>query len=220
MSRLEIVLHGQQHWLRQGLGVLMGLTIAVLTITLTCVLAYGSLQDNWKHVGFGLAIGLASIGFNPAFALPNVLWHSRHEQALLRLLPGVPQGRAQNRAVAWLQLRHVLGAWVLTTAALALLAWTTDDLALLCLAFGALPLCVTWPLRAPARLRSPSGWTAALSVLAFVLAAVGLYALHQKLDTPLALIAGGCLGLSLALGLWRWRGMSRAPTALPAGRLS
>ena len=219
MSRLEIVLHGQQHWLRQGLGVLVGLAIAVLSFALAYALAGAGLQDNWQRGSFGLAVGLASMGFNPSFTLPNMLWHSRREQALLRLLPGVPQGAALNGAVAWLQLRHVLVAWGLTATALAVLAWATDDLALLCLAFGALPLCITWPLRAPARLRSPSGWAAALSVLAFALVASGLYALHQKLGMPLALIAGICLGLSLALGLWRWRVVNRAPVALPAGRL-
>ena len=219
MSRVEIVLHGQQHWLRQGMGVLVGLVIGVLSFALAFGLAGGDLQNNWQRGAFGMAIGLASMGFNPAFALPNMLWHSRREQALLQLLPGMPQGTAQNRAVAWLQLRHMLVAWALTTAALALLAWAANDLALLCMAFGALPLCITWLLRAPARLRAPSAWMSALPVLGFMLSAWGLYALHQKLATSLPLIAAACLALTLALGLWRWRAVTRAPQAMPTGRL-
>jgi hypothetical protein len=217
MSRIEIVLHGQQHWLRQGMGVAVGLAIAVLSFGLAFALSGAALEENWKRGAFGLAIGLASMGFNPAFALPNMLWQSRREQALLRLLPGVPQGQAQNRAVAWLQLRHMLVAWLLTTASLALLAWAADDLALLSLSFCALPLCILSLMRVPARMRGPSAWAAALPALAFVLSAWGLYALHQKLGVSLTLMAAACLGLSLVLGLSRWRIIQRAPQALPTG---
>ena len=219
MSRVEIVLHGPQHWLRQGLGTLVGLTIAALSFAIAFSVFGGGLQQNWTHGAYGMAIGLASMGFNPSFALPNMLWHSRREQALLRLLPGVPQGARLNRAVAWLQLRHVLVAWVLTTAALALLGWAAHDTALACLAFGALPLCTTFLLRAPARMRAPSAWTVALPVLALLLSAWGLHALHQQLDTPLLVLAASSVGVSLALGAWRWHVAMRAPTALPAGRL-
>ena len=132
----------------------------------------------------------------------------------------MPQGVAQNRDITWVQLRHVLIAWGLTTAALALLAGVADDMALLCLGFGALPLCTACLLRAPARMHAPSPWAVALPVLAFMLMAWGLYALNQKLGTPLALLAGICLGLSIVLGLWRWQVVTRAPQALPTGRLS
>lgn len=218
MSRVEIVLHGQQHWLRQGLGVTIGLGIAVLSFGIAFTLSGAALEENWKRGAFGMAIGLASMGFNPAFALPNMLWQSRREQALLRLMPGVPQGRAeQNRAVAWLQLRHMAIDWLLTTAALALLAWAADDPALLSLSICALPLCILSLMRVPARMRGPSAWAAVLPVLAFVLSAWGMYALHQKLGVSLILMAAVSLGLSLALGLWRWQVISGAPRALPAG---
>lgn len=219
MRRAEIVLHGQQHWLRQGMGALLALTIAVLSFVVAFTLAGGGLQDNWTKGAYGMAIGIASMGFNPSFALPGMLWHSRREQALMRLLPGMPQGAALNRAVAWLQLRHALVAWALTTAALALLAWAANDPYLLCLAFAALPLGAVCLLRVPARMKAPSSWTAALPVFVFIAGGWGLYALHQTLDLPLAALAGACLGASLALGLWRWRAVCRAPLALPAGRL-
>ena len=217
MQRAEIVLHGQQHWLRQALGVLVVLVVA--TLSLGMLFALGGLDKAWTHGAFGTAIGLVSAGVNPSFALPNMLWHSRREQALLQLLPGMPQGTAQNRAVAWLQLRHGLLGWTLTTLALAPLAWAAGDPALLCLAFGALPLCAAWLLRTPATLRAPSSWTAVLPAFAFLLLAWGLYAANKQLGVPLAVLAGISLAASLALGAWRWRAVCHAPRPLPAGRL-
>lgn len=218
MQRAEIVLHGQQHWLRQALGMLVVLVIVALSLGIPFALS--GLDKAWTHGAFGMAIGLVSAGVNPSFALPNMLWHSRREQALLQLLPGMPQGAAQNRAVAWLQLRHALLAWALTTLALAPLAWAAGDPALLCLAFGALPLSAASLLRTPATMRAPSSWTAVLPVFAFLLLAWGLYAAHQQLGLPMAVLAGISLAASLALGAWRWRAVCRAPRPLPAGRLS
>jgi hypothetical protein len=219
MRRAEIVLHGQQHWLRQCMGVVVGLSIAVPSFVIAFTMAGGSLQNNWTMGAYGMAIGLASMGFNPGFALPAMLWHSRREQALMRLLPGMPQGVALNHAVAWLQLRHALVAWTLTTAALALLAWAAGDFRLLCLGLAALPLSMLCLLRVPARMKAPTSWTAVLPVFGFILGGWGLYGLHQMLNVPLAALAGLCLGASVALGLWLWRVVTRAPLALPAGRL-
>lgn len=218
MRRAEIVLHGQQHWLRQALGALLGLGIVAPGFMIVFGQVAG-VADNWKHGAYGLAIGLASMGFNPSFTLPNMLWHSRREQVLLRLLPGMPQGRALNRAVAWQQLRHALVAWTLTTLMLALLAWAAGDLNLLCLSFAALPLCAAWLLRVPARMKPPTPWTAVLPILAFMLGGWGLYAVHLKWGVPLPVLGGLSLLASLAIGLWRWRRLDAAPAALPAGRL-
>lgn len=220
MHRAEVVLHGPQHWLRQVLSTLVALGLAAAGFAIGFSAFGTGLAQNWKQGAYGMAIGLASIGFNPCFALPGMLWHSRREQALLRLLPGMPQGQALNRAVAWLQLRHALLAWALTTAALAGLASAAGDPALLCLAFAALPLCALCLLRVPARLAGPSAWATALPVLAFMAAGWGLYVLHRRLDVPLPLLAAACVATATALGTWRWRALSQAPVALPAGRLA
>ncbi|MDR7270474.1 hypothetical protein J2X20_003132 [Pelomonas saccharophila] len=220
MSRAEIVLHGRQHWLYQSLGAVVGVVIAALSFVVAFALAGQGLQDHWTKGAYGMAIGLASIGFNPCFTLPNMLWHSRREQALLRLLPGLPQGQALNRAVAWMQLRHVLVAWALTTAGLGLLAWAANEPGLLCLAFGALPLSTGWLLRVPARMKSPTAWATVVPILAFMLMGWGLYLLHRELRAPLILLAVASVALSTGLGTWRWHALSAAPAALPAGRLS
>jgi len=57
-------------------------------------------------------------------------------------------------------------------------------------------------------------------VFAFMLMAWGMYALHQKLGTPLVLLAAASVAVSAALGAWRWRALVAAPAALPAGRLA
>lgn len=220
MSRGAIVLHGQQHWLRQAMGICVALCITVLGFGLAYLMGGLTPHTAWKHGAFGIAIGLASMGFNPSFALPNMLWHSRREQALVRLLPGMPQGVALNRAVGWLQLQHALIAWGITSVALTVLAWTAGDLGLLCLAFAALPLCALCLLRAPARMRQPSAWTAVWPIIAFMLLGWGMYLVHVKLHVALALLGGASLLTSLALGAWRWRALVAAPVALPAGRLS
>jgi hypothetical protein len=220
MRRAEIVLHGRQHWLYQGLGTLLALGIAALSFTLAFALAGQGLQDNWTKGAYGMAIGLASMGFNPSFGLPSMLWHSRREQALMRLLPGMPQGATLNRAVAWMQLRHALWALALMTAGLAWLAWAAGEPALLSFAFGALPLCTGWVLRAPTRIKAPTAGATFLPVLAFILMGWGMYSLHQSLHTPLAALAGLSIAVSVALGAWRWRSLTIAPAALPAGRLA
>jgi len=219
LRRAEIVLNGPQHWLHQLLAALIGAVVATLCFTTAFAVFGQGLQDNWKHGAYGMAIGLSSMGFNPAFALPNMLWHSRHEQALLHLLPGMPQGSAQNRAVAWMQLRQTLIAWVVTALLLALFAWAAGDFGLLCLAFGAMPLCVACVLRVPSRMTAPAAPSTVVPVFAFILLGWGMYFLHQRLQLQLAALGAASLAVTVMLGLWRWRAVTRAPRALPAGRL-
>lgn len=220
MSRAEIVLYGQQHWLRQAMGVLLVLVLIVCSFAIAFALAGRGLRGGWQQGAVGMAIGLVSLGFNPSFALPNMLWHSRREQALLRLLPGMPQGAQLNRAVAWRQLRQTGVAWGLTTLALGLLAEASGHSALLNLAFGALPLAVACTLRSPAAMRPPTSWTTVLPVFGFFALGGALYGLQRGLGVPLAVVVGVSLALTAALGVWRWRAVCAAPVALPAGRLA
>jgi len=220
MSRAEVVLHGPHHWLRQGVS-----TLLVLMVVATCFAAVLAFIDpqfsvHWRSGAFGMAIGLMSMGINPAFMLPAMLWHSRREQALLRLLPGMPQGQALNRAVARLQLRHTLTAWLLCTLAQGLLAWVAGYPAALVLAMAALPVCVAWPLPAPAWLRAPGGLQAIVPFAAYLLLVAALMGLHRGLELPLWTLAVLSIGLSLFVGGWRWRRLLAAPAALPAGRLA
>ncbi|WP_457420095.1 hypothetical protein [Roseateles sp. P5_E7] len=220
MARAELVLHGIQHWLRHGVSV--GLTL--LCVGLGSALAFGLLGvasgPFFSSATVGIAFGLGIAGFNPGFALRNMLWHTRREQALLVLLPGMPLGRQLNRAVAFVQLRHFLLAWGLTTLLLGGLALLTGNSSVLSMSIAALPLGVLNLTRAPATMRAPTPWTVSRPVLGFfVLNAVlwGLCAFMNSLILPLAIAS---LLLSAVLLARRWRTLSQAPSAMPAGRLS
>lgn len=218
MARAAVVLHGMQHWMYQLMG------IAVLA---TLVLAAFAAVSSFVQVplktflpgAFGIGVAIASMGFNPAFALPTALWQSRREQALLCLLPGVPHGAALSRAVAAGHLRNAGVAWLATSLVLLALGLAAGNRWLLCLPLGALPVMAINLTRRPAAMRAPQVLTTMWPVLAFFALTGLLYGLSQ-LGVPLALLAVAVPALSTGLLAWRWRALGRAPAALPAGRLS
>ncbi|MFT7775887.1 hypothetical protein [Roseateles sp.] len=220
MARAEIVLHGPQHWLNQltALVTLVGFTTVAFTITWlvyrfdVAAVLHGSMS------GIGIGIGIA--GLSPCFALPGMLWQSRREQALLRLLPGMPQGAALNRAVASRQLRDFFVAWLLTMLALTGLAHRASDDYLLYMLFAALPVAALNLTRRPAMMQAPTAMTAVLPMFAFFALGGVLFALARMQELPLWQIAVPLVALTTALLAWRWRRLVAAPTALPAGRLA
>lgn len=219
LARAELVLHGNQHWTQHLLvlttiAALVAVSL-VLVLSLTDVTAAQLLQ----HGAFGIGIGLASVGLNPALTRPQALWQTRREQALLRLLPGMPQGEALNRAVAWLGLRHALLACLLTAVALLPLARAAQMTMLLWLPVMGVPWAVWSATRAPARLRAPTPLAAVLPVFAFYLSAALANAACDLFELPPAALAVPVLVASAVWGMWRWHGLARQPTALPAGRL-
>ncbi|MBI3349518.1 MAG: hypothetical protein HY020_20200 [Burkholderiales bacterium] len=218
MARAEIALHGLQHWLRQLLGLSLTVLCVGLGFAMTFALVGHATAMGLKSGAFGIAIGLSAAGFNPGFALHNMLWHTRREQALLALLPGMPQGRALNQALARMQLRHFLVASALTTSLLLVVVQLAGQPALLCLPIAALPIGVLSLMRPPAAMRAPTGWSASKPVLGFFLLAGVLWGLCTWLDDLVWPLAGISLMLSATLMAWRWRAISQAPSALPAGR--
>ncbi len=227
MARAEVVLHGGQHWLRHlaGVGValvLVGLgSIALLMVLLPPDVGVQTILQN-GHVG--IVIGLTTAGLSIVFTLPKSLWVSRREQALLVLLPGMPQGRALNRAVAVMQLRHAGIAWLATAVVTTALAWRAGNALALCVPVAALPIGVLWLMRAPARVGPPSAWKDVAPVFAYIAAGLALMVAvrQQPWDgfEAVAALAAASAVLSLLLGAWRWRHLAAAPTALPAGRLA
>jgi len=223
MARAEVVLLGQQHWLGQLLVQALVFAFVMGMFALTTLTSFARDAGAFTHASIGLGIGLASAGLNPVFALPFTLWHSRREQALLRLLPGMPLGARLNRAIARRQLRQFLVSWALTTAFVLPIAWLGNDPFLLWAMAVALPMAVLLLTRAPARMGRPTFWsTVAPAMLVFTLGGT-----LQSISAALGLAAGGVAGMSagivaLAAGLlvWRWRTLSAAPMALPAGRLA
>lgn len=220
MSRAEIVLHGQQHWLRYALT--MGVITAFVVMAFIAVLSTTgvSLALMLQHGGFGMGIGIASAGLNPGFTTPNMLWQSRREQALLQLLPGMPQGRALNVALARLHWRDFIAGWLLTTLLLLALGASIGNQLLLCLPLAALPVAAMTLTRRPALMRAPTAMTMMAPSFIFLTLAGILYVLARELGVPLWVHGLAMLAVSAPLLVWRWRRLAAAPAALPAGRLA
>ena len=218
LARAEVVLNANQHWTYQLLTAITVVTFVVLSLVAVMAWTPVPLRDLLHHGAFGISIGLASLAANPTLSRP-MLWQTRREQALLRLLPGMPQGAALNRAVAWIGMRHALLAILLAAAAMLPLAWVTGRIATMWLPIVAVPWAVFTTTRAPARMRPPTAATTVLPVLAFYATAVGAYLATDRLGLPMVPVAAGLLVASAALGAWRWHRLDTHPVALPAGRL-
>lgn len=218
MARAAIVLHGVQHWMYQLMGI--AALAAIVLVVFAAVSSFAQVPLKAFLPGaFGMGIAIASMGFNPGFALPTALWQSRREQALLCLLPGMPRGAALNRAVAAGHLRNAAMAWLATSLVLLALGLAAGNRWLLCLPLAALPVMAVNLTRRPAAMRAPQVLTTMWPVLAFMATAGLLYGLSQ-LGVPMALLTVAVPALSAGLLAWRWRTLSRAPAALPTGRLS
>lgn len=219
MARAEFVLHGTQHWVRQ-MSSLLFVQVCVL-LSLWMLTTFTQLEPAllFEHGRLGIAIGVGIAAFsavlNPYFAL----WGSRREQALLVLLPGMPQGAALNRALAVRQARHGLLMWAALLPAVGALLWAGHAPHALAFIGTALPLGA-WVWRDHAHMR-PAGPTSTLLPLGLCVL-LGLLSMFWLSRQPAALGPWllGLLALSAALLAWRWRVLQRLPQALPVGRLA
>ncbi len=219
MTRAEVVLFGTQHWVRHVAGMMMvqgalliGWYLLMHSVGIDAQGAKGS-----SHLG--TSIGLASMVIAPLVSLPGSMWGSRREQALLMLLPGMPQGAALNRAVALQQMRHFLLVCAAGLPAFAAMAWWGDAPQVWAFFFTVWPLsAMLW--RDASRLRAPSPWAAFLPYL--LLVGLGLLSLLLLRWQPALLLPWvlGMVSLTAAVLAWRWRKLSQWPQALPAGRLA
>ena len=95
MARAAIVLHGIQHWMYQLMGLAVLSTLVLIAFLAVSHLTQVSLKT-FLPGAFGMGVAIASMGFNPGFALPMALWQSRREQALLCLPLGALPVMAVN----------------------------------------------------------------------------------------------------------------------------
>jgi hypothetical protein len=219
MARAEVVLHGPQHWVRHlsALLLIQGLVIVCLLAVLG--LTRVSMVQLLEGGRVGLVVGLTSMALGAVLSLPGALWQSRREQALLMLLPGMPQGTALNRAVAWRQLRQCLWVWGVTLPGLALMAWAGQGLHALAFVATAIPMSA-WLWRDLSRLRSRGASSTLVPILVCQLAGSASVYLLTRWPDLLGPWAAALLLLSATLLVWRWRGLLRWPQALPVGRLA
>jgi hypothetical protein len=218
MARAEVVLYANQHWVRHL--AMAGFVQAVLVICMALVTAWVGVTPATmlEHGQMGISIGLASMCLSPLLGVLGALWHSRREQALLMLLPGMPQGPALNRVLATRQAFHGLLIWSATLPGFALAAWFGATPEMLAFPLVVLPL-LAWSWRDASRLQQPrpalAAWPHALCLLAGALS-LGLLRWQPAAWGPwLAAV----LGLTAVLLCWRWQRLASLPQALPAGRL-
>ncbi len=212
----------QLHWTGVATGVLGGwffLALLLLVVRLYPEWAVG------QSIAGGAAIGMAFGSYTVLLQAPSVLWALRREQALLRLLPGAPQGPALNR---WLAL-HLSRLHLLSVALQGLTVWILSRLAgtfpgggwfqhaaEAMLLLGPLAMLLLW--RDWSTLKAPGGGTQVQMVLgAVALVGAGLV-WFVWLDYGLLTLAALVLALGLPMGAWRWQVAQRAPVAWPAGR--
>lgn len=218
LARAEFVLHGHQHWLRQLLGA--GVVAMLILLGVAMLFIWPAAASAMIVAGLALLVSSVFGGFG-GFSLRTVLWHARQEQALLTLLPGMPQGAAQTRAVVWRQLRHFLVAWTLAAPVLSALCYAIKQPLAAALPLAVLPVGILHLVRTPATMRPYRAWTALLPLLGTLLLAVGLAVLALRASgPPLLVMLAPTLAASAALLAWRWRALGAEPSALPAGRSS
>lgn len=219
MGRVMLVLGPQAHWATQ----LSQLALAIVIIIGLGVLLFvaGSAAGGTAALQAqdGLVYGALAYVAGIVQAMRVAMLNTRHEQALLSLVPGLPRGRDLNRALARRLMLQFLAQWAVAMGLTYLLtrgdargeAWLLG-LALAGPAMG-LWLWADWsrarPLQAPQLMllfMLPMG----LMGLAALALADNWFSLAQLLTLALPLL--------LALAAWRWRVALRAPAAFPAGR--
>lgn len=152
----------------------------------------------------------------------QAFWQTRREQALMCLLPGVPQGEALNRLLFKMLLkRHVITSLLLTVCTVTVIGLFTSQWSQLGVTLvQVLPplalLCACCGLRNYAIYKGPS---AGLQILT-LFGSMGVYALLMLASSSgyLGPAASLCLLLSAGILVWRWRVMTSAPQAWPTGR--
>jgi hypothetical protein len=221
-ARLALGLGMDAHWTSLLAGQAIGSLVLVLALALVAVF------PDWgpRHVlAGGALIGVITSGLVAITQqLPAALWASRREQALLCLLPGVPQGARLNRWLAWRLVGTalaILALLVLVVLVLGQFANTpafggkASEMALSLLVLDAPLVFLLW--RDWAQAQAPAGRAQGLTVMALV--GTLAFAWVFWLDRTWYELAALTLLLMLPLGWWRWRVISLAPAAWPVGRL-
>lgn len=209
-------------------GLLGGFATGVVMTVLFVAIAW--LWPRWE-IGAALrggAIGGLAVAASMAgLQLLQALHASRREQALLRLLPGVPHGPALNHWQALHAARQV-GVALLLYGALLLGALAVIDMpdswkawqpiVLGAMATAPWSLVLLW--RDWSRAAPPGGLTQTASMLGVMVATGSVAAWTLLLGRPWWELPLAADLLLLPVLWWRWRRLARLPAAWPVGRLA
>ncbi|MDT9002070.1 hypothetical protein RQP53_22520 [Paucibacter sp. APW11] len=221
LARAELSLGAATHWATQLASLLVFAALLLITgVVLWLTLGPSAFEALDKGASVGLSIAAVSIALNPLLGLRAALWRTRHEQALLMLLPGMPQGSQLNRMLAarWLrQLGCLLLPAVLLLVMLDQLGGSARQFVGYLIAMLPYSLCLVddW-----SRLRERSGQLLAQMLVGMVVGAPLINGLIRSLGCSPWLALAVVMGL-VGLLLWRaWKRLDGYPQAWPAGRLN
>ena len=221
-SRALLVLGPQSHWATH-------LAQLALMICIFALIALFAQVFEVRHSSTGHEVG-SYTGFifgTVAYVMSVVqgmrvaLYNTRHEQALLSLVPGMARGRVLNRAIAARLMLQFLLLWSLVSLVQFLLVGSAllTHRQLLSAAMASLPMGV-WLWSDWSRAKALQGGQLAMLYLLPALLSILLLALLSAgwiEMLPLTLLE---LALLAPVALWRWRLALGAPSAFPAGRLA
>jgi hypothetical protein len=209
------------HWT----GLVSGLLVGAVFMLVPLLIAWVSPQaHSAQSMGTAMAAGAPLLMLFTMAAWPTALWSTRREQALLRLLPGVPQGSTLNRWLAGrLALQLMVAVALITVVSLVCIRrfdldfqWApVEDFVLGSAALSPFMLLAIW--RDWSVLRPPTG-AAPVWIMLAVLAMGGTAALWGGwLQAPWWSLAGLGALLMVPLVLSRWRLVTQSPVAWPVG---
>lgn len=207
------------HWTGQ-FGQLLsfgGVAIAVLLVLWQASAG----TDAIAVAAWGLSAGVLTFAVNVALQARAAIHGTRREQALMMLLPGMPRGRALNRALARRLSLQFLASWTLgVVASAAIVPSGTQEYgwfaiyAAACLPVGAL-LWTDW-----SRVRAPTAMSGAVPMMVVMPLAIGAIAAQAWMGVATWVSVLAFVVAAVLVVVWRaWR-MKDAPSAFPAGRLS
>lgn len=214
LAKAELGLGARTHWVMQVAN-----TGAILLALILVACGYELVWGNaWETFSNPITIlGLGVITFVPLASWRIALRLTTKEQALMLLLPSMPQGTDLNRALAKRHLRHLFVSWLAMAALAVFLPWPSairsDALLLAVVSLPLIPMAIQdWSRVA---VRSPWQWlTVVLAGPVWI--SVALIALHLYVSmywlATLSLVA-----FAVTTG-WRWKKLSRFAQAFPVGQ--
>ncbi|OWQ88409.1 hypothetical protein CDN99_16250 [Roseateles aquatilis] len=226
-ARAEVATLRGLHWSVYGSSSAMVLGALLLgEAVLLLVVEPGRASQAIQGALPGVSIGLMSSLMGPLFGIGGTLYQTRHEQALLLLVPGMPRGPSLNRVLARRQLGHYLAMWAVGVGMMTLMwalapeaAEGASRKALIGLHFAAVALpCGVLMWRDWSRQGAPSGQHVALMTLG-MLVLMGLSAMASVMMefSPWWPVAGSAI-LTVALVAWRWPALRDMVPFWPVGR--
>jgi len=217
-DRIALALGPKAHRSSTGAGIFVMVIIVLIVIVSLRFTGVFELSDKAAQGVGNSLFGLMGVLIGVVTQLHGTMVQRRHEQAVVSLLPGVPRGTAFNRALGLWLMGQYLRLWGMGAGLLTLiLAWLPGThMALLAFLTGTLPGgLMLW--RDWSRANRFSAWDGLAMALPIALTVLSRWALEGgRLSVPVFLaLAVVVIGV---LAAWRWRVMTRAPMAWPAGR--